>query len=70
MRWVRLVMGLFIAFQAFEMQSVLMAFLSAIVLFQALTNTGCCGASGCSVDVPKIKKDQVEDVKFEEIKPY
>ena len=57
MRWIRLAMGLFIAFQAFEMRSALMGILSAFILYQVVTNTGCCGASGCSIDSSKRNRD-------------
>ncbi|MGV3639518.1 MAG: hypothetical protein ACO1NZ_03295 [Adhaeribacter sp.] len=60
MRVARLVIGMLIAVQAFQMQSPLIAFFSAFFLFQALTNTGCCGASGCSVK-PGSKNDQHPD---------
>ncbi|MHB1177684.1 MAG: hypothetical protein ACYCZO_05065 [Daejeonella sp.] len=50
MRWVRLVMGAVIAFQAIQLQDVLFGILSIFFIFQALSNTGCCGAAGCNVD--------------------
>ena len=50
MRWVRLAMGLMIAFQAFQSKDALFGLLSAFFIYQALTNTGCYGATGCSVD--------------------
>ncbi|WP_276348898.1 hypothetical protein [Daejeonella sp. JGW-45] len=49
-RWVRLIMGLLIAFQAFQSKDILFGLLSALFIFQAITNTGCCGTAGCSVD--------------------
>lgn len=68
MRVVRLVIGILIAAQAFQMQSGLIAFFSAFFLFQALTNTGCCGARGCEVK-PGNKDDQhPDDLVFEEVR--
>jgi hypothetical protein len=68
MRLVRLVVGVGIAVQAFQMQSALIAFFSAFFLFQAITNTGCCGASGCPVK-PDNKDDQhPDDLVFEEVR--
>jgi hypothetical protein len=37
-------------------------------LFQAITNTGCCGSNGCAVPTKKSKTDTVEEVEYEEIK--
>lgn len=68
MRVVRLAIGLLIAVQAFQTQSALAGFFAAFFLFQAITNTGCCGVSGCSVK-PGEKNDQhPEDLAFEEIR--
>jgi hypothetical protein len=65
-RWFRLGIGLFIAVQAVQLHDSLSGFVAALFLFQAATNTGCCGASGCGVP-PAQGNDDVEDVKFEEI---
>jgi len=40
--------------------------LSALFIFQALSNTGCCGASGCAVPTRKTKSEKVKDVEFVE----
>jgi hypothetical protein len=66
MRWFRLAIGIFIAFQAFQQHSELMWLLSALFIFQALSNTGCCGASGCAVPTRKTKSEKVKDVEFVE----
>ena len=68
MRWLRLGLGIFIAIQAVQSQDTLSGFISALLLFQAMTNTGCCGANGCAVPTTKTKSDKIEDVEFEEIK--
>lgn len=68
MRWLRLGLGIFIAIQAIQTNDTLSGFIAAFFLFQAVTNTGCCGANGCAVPITKDKSDKIEDVEFEEIK--
>lgn len=68
MRVVRLVIGMLIAVQAFQMQSPVIAFISAFILFQALTNTGCCGASACSVKPGKEHDKHPEDLALEKVR--
>lgn len=41
--------GLFLAYQALANNEALTGVLSLIFLFQAITNTGCFGRSGCAV---------------------
>ena len=67
MRWLRFALALIIAYQAFEIQSGLMALISALILFQALSNTGC-GASGCYVKPFKTTSDKIVHIEFEEVK--
>ncbi len=68
MRIIRLGAGLFLAVQAVQLHEVIAGFISTILLFQAFTNTGCCGVSGCAV--PKTKKtlSPTEEVEYEEVK--
>lgn len=67
MRWVRLALGIVAGIQAIEFHDTLLGFLSVFLLFQSLTNTGCCGSGGCAVPRSKtIEKDQ--EIEFEEIK--
>ncbi|HMT52548.1 MAG TPA: hypothetical protein PLC27_03405 [Saprospiraceae bacterium] len=68
MRWLRLSAGLFILFQAYFSKDNFSAFLGSILLLQAITNTGCCGSSGCNISETKIKAEK-EEPKFEIIKP-
>lgn len=68
MRFVRLGLGVYIGMQAFETQSILSGLLAAFLLYQVVTNTGCCGANGCAIPTKKSNTDTVEDVEFEEIK--
>jgi len=66
MRWLRLGLGIFIAIQAIQTHDTLSGFIAAFFLFQAVTNTGCCGANGCAVP-KRSKSDKIEEVEFEEI---
>ncbi|HLP22212.1 MAG TPA: hypothetical protein VK174_17980 [Chitinophagales bacterium] len=69
MRLLRLFIGVTIAVQAFQMHDAIMGFFSAFFMFQAVTNTGCCGAQSCAAPIAKDNPDQTEIVEFEEIKP-
>ena len=69
MRLLRLGLGVFIAIQAYKMHDSFSGVIAAFFLFQAITNTGCCGSGGCSVPTPKSNSDKIEDVEFEEVKP-
>jgi hypothetical protein len=44
--------------------------IAGVFLFQAITNTGCCGASGCAVPGTENKTSTAkgEEVAYEEIK--
>ena len=66
-RWFRLGIGLFIGYQALQLHDSLSGFIAAFFLFQAVTNTGCCGASGCALPNPPQKNINTEEVKFEEV---
>lgn len=59
LRWIRLGLGIALAFQAIEMKDSLAGLLSIFILYQAISNTGCCGASGCS---PLEKKSDSSDL--------
>ena len=67
MRFVRLGLGVYIGIQAFQTQSILSGILAAFLLYQVVTNTGCCGANGCAIPTKKNNTDTTEDVEFEEI---
>lgn len=68
MRWLRLGLGLFIAFQAVKNLDAISGLIAGFFLFQAITNTGCCGSGGCDVPASTQKQSNVEEVDFEEIK--
>lgn len=68
MRWLRLGLGMFVAYQAVVAHDALAGFIAAFLLFQAVSNTGCGGVGGCAVPTPSKKSSAVEDVEFEEVK--
>ncbi|WP_304199038.1 hypothetical protein [Flavobacterium alvei] len=68
MRIIRLGLGIYIAVQAVKTLSILSGFFAAFFIFQAITNTGCCGAKGCSIPLKKNNSDSIEEVEYEEIK--
>lgn len=68
MRWLRLGMGLYAAVVALQLHDPLSGFIAALFLFQAVTNTGCCGAGGCAVPSSKNNSAELKEVDFEEVK--
>lgn len=68
MRWLRLGLGVFVAVQAVQMHDTLSGLIAFFFLYQAVTNTGCCG-SGCAVPATPKKISQTEEIEFEEVKP-
>ena len=68
MRFLRLGLGIYIAIQAVETLSILTGIVATFFLFQAITNTGCCGTNSCSAPIKKGNSDKTEEVEFEEIK--
>lgn len=69
MRWLRLILGVFLGVQAFYTLDVLPGMIAIFLLGQAVTNTGCCGAQRCAVPVSKNNPDSTDHVEFEELKP-
>ncbi|MFB0910461.1 hypothetical protein CXF59_00925 [Flavobacterium sp. ALD4] len=57
MRWIRLVIGLFLIQQAVQYQQLIFGFMAAFFLFQAIFNTGC-GLNGCEVSTFKKNKNE------------
>lgn len=66
MRMLRLVMGLLIAYQAFELENGLLGLFAGLFIFQALANAGCCGAGACAVP-RNHSSPKTDDIEFEEI---
>jgi hypothetical protein len=69
MRGLRLVLGLFVGYQAYAAHDAFAGIIAALFLFQALTNTGCCGAGGCTVPIKKSVESSTEAFSYEEVKP-
>lgn len=69
MRWFRLVFGILITIQAVYSQDLFSGIIGSFFLFQAVTNTGCCGAAGCSVNTMGSGSEKEKEVVFTEVKP-
>lgn len=67
MRWLRLAAGMMLGWQAMELQDSVYGFIAVFLLLQAVTDTGCCGAS-CASPVVSQKDDDTEP-EFEYINP-
>ena len=68
MRILRLGLGIYISVQAVENQSMTSMIFAVFFLFQAFSNTGCCGTKGCTVPIKKNNSDKTEEVEYEEVK--
>lgn len=68
MRWLRLALGIYIAVQAVETLSIFSGVVAVFFIFQAITNTGCCGTSGCAMPIKKNGPNKKEGLESEEIK--
>ena len=67
MRFVRLAIGLAIVFNGFQEGNGMIGLLGGLFIFQALSNTGCCGARGCAIQNQERKSSNTEDINFTEI---
>ena len=65
-RFIRLGLSIIIIIQAIQMHDALFGFLGSFFLYQALTNTGCCGVNGCTPVIPK-STDSSEQIEFTEV---
>ena len=68
MRLLRLVLGSFIAYQAITLHDTMAGLIASLLLFQALSNTGCCGTQSCAAPMRKTSNPMNEEIEFEEIK--
>lgn len=68
MRFLRLGIGIFIAVQAIQYRDALSGIIAALFLFQAVSNTGCCGVNGCVTNPNSVAKNDTQEIEFEEIK--
>ncbi|HVM87665.1 MAG TPA: hypothetical protein VMT76_05720 [Puia sp.] len=66
-RIIRLVFGIIMAVNAITMRDAFSGILGAIFLFQAVTNTGCCGTS-CAAPMRSQNATEEKEIVFEEVK--
>lgn len=67
-RIVRLVLGVVILIQAFQMGDAIFALLGSLFFGQAVLGVGCCGPQGCGVPMSKNADDEAEkEITYEEI---
>lgn len=68
-RWLRLGFGVYFVAQAIAMADLLSGALGGLFLFQAITNTGCCGSGGCAVPASNTKENlPAGETVYEEVK--
>lgn len=67
MRILRLAMGVFIITQGIMANEWILTIMGGIFSLLAIFNMGCCGTSTCGRPI-KIRKNQIEEVSFEEVK--
>lgn len=65
-RFIRLGLSIIIILQAIQVHDALFGFLGSFFLYQALTNTGCCGVNGCTPVISK-STDSSEQIEFTEV---
>ena len=66
MRFIRLVLGIFIIVQAVMAKAIGIGLLGNFFTAMPLFNIGCCGAGGCSVPTKK-STENIKEVSYEEI---
>ncbi|MDR3681175.1 MAG: hypothetical protein P4L41_14505 [Flavipsychrobacter sp.] len=68
MRIVRLALGIMILVMGIQTKDWVPGLFSIFFLYQAITDTGCCGANGCYVPKQRKTTMPIEIVEYEEIK--
>lgn len=66
-RILRTALGLAAAVEAIRMHDWAIGLLGAILLYQGLTDIGCCSAAGCAT-APTRNRQKTQDITYEEIK--
>ncbi|MFZ1523478.1 MAG: hypothetical protein WAT22_01595 [Saprospiraceae bacterium] len=61
MRWLRLFISAYLIWQGIQMKDNFALFIGSFFLLQAIINTGCCGAGGCSVPNQKMTNKISDD---------
>jgi len=64
MRFLRLGIGAYFAVQTVETMEIFSGLIAAFFLFQAITNTGCCGANACAMPNVKDNMQKPEVVEY------
>jgi hypothetical protein len=70
LRIIRLVLGIMMLGQSFQIHSWAIGLFGGLFIFQSLTNTGCYGAGGCGVPQRSrpANNEHVEEISYEEVK--
>ncbi len=72
MRIIRLGLAIVVLSEAWKNSEILFGLLGGILLFQSLSNTGCCGVAGCDTYQSPSKTlssdDNNKEITFEEVK--
>jgi hypothetical protein len=66
-RGLRLLIGAYFAVQAIETLEIFSGIIAAFFLYQAITNTGCCGANACAVPNAKNNAEKLKEVDLIEV---
>ncbi|HNE51324.1 MAG TPA: hypothetical protein PKM51_08910 [Chitinophagales bacterium] len=67
-RIIRLVLSIIIIVQSVQIHDALFGGLGAFFMYQALSNTGCCGVNGCAPSTMKTPANTAEEIEFTEVK--
>lgn len=67
-RIIRLALSVIIIVQSMQMHDILFGVLGSFFMYQALSNTGCCGVNSCAPTYTSTQKDIDEEVEFSEVK--
>lgn len=67
-RLIRLALSIIIIVQAVQLKDMLFGVFGIFFLYQALTNTGCCGIGGCAPASSQKVNKQSEEIEFTEVK--
>ncbi len=66
-RWLRLIMGIAIAFQAIETKDMFVGIIAVLLIYQAIANAGWCGVNNCTVPSTK-NNNQLQEPEYKELK--
>lgn len=67
-RWIRFGLGISLLIQGIFYKDTLSGLFGALLFYQAITNTGCCGVNGCTTDVNPKNTSGASITEFVEIK--